>query len=59
METLMKAARDGGLNEAEVKEFLESEEDRMTIRNKIRQTNGEIDGVPHILICGTLPTALH
>jgi predicted DsbA family dithiol-disulfide isomerase len=51
METLMKAAKDAGLNETEVKEFLESGEDRMTIKNQIRM-NGDIDGVPHIVICG-------
>jgi predicted DsbA family dithiol-disulfide isomerase len=53
METLLKAAKEGGLNMDEVKEYLESGEDRMTIRNKIRQTNGEIDGVPYIVICGS------
>lgn len=53
METLMKAATAGGLDEKEVKEFLESGEDRMTIKNQIRRTNGDIDGVPHIVICGT------
>jgi len=52
METLLKAAKEGGLNVDEVKEYLESGEDRMTIRNKIRQTSGEIDGVPYIVICG-------
>jgi predicted DsbA family dithiol-disulfide isomerase len=56
METLLKAAKDGGLIIEEVKEFLESGEDRMTIRNKIRQTSGEIDGVPYIVICGVIPS---
>jgi len=54
METLLKAARDGGLNETEVKEYLESGEDRITIKNKIRMVNGDIDGVPHIIICGSM-----
>lgn len=53
METLMKAARAGGLNENEVKEFLESGEDRITIKNKIRMAGSEINGVPHIVICGS------
>jgi predicted DsbA family dithiol-disulfide isomerase len=52
METLTKAARDADLNEAEVKDFLESGEDRMTVKNQIRMANGEIDGVPHIVIYG-------
>lgn len=47
----MKAAKDAGLNEKDVKEFLDSGEDRMTIKNQIRM-NGDIDGVPHIIICG-------
>jgi len=59
METLLKAARDAGLNEAEVKEYLESGEDRMTIKNKIRMVNGDIDGVPHIVICGTIFRSCH
>jgi len=50
----MKAAKAGGLNKAEVKEFLESGEDKMTIKNKMRQTGAEVDGVPHIVICGSL-----
>jgi hypothetical protein len=54
-ETLLKAARDGGLNETEVARFLESGEDRMTVKNAIRRTNGEIDGVPHIVVCGFSP----
>jgi len=49
----MRAAKAGGLDEKEAKEFLESGEDKMTIKNQIRRTNGEIDGVPHIVICGT------
>src|SRR5271154_2122495 len=53
MDTLMKAAKAGGLDEKEVKEYLESGEDKMTIKNQIRRTNGEIDGVPHIVVCGT------
>jgi predicted DsbA family dithiol-disulfide isomerase len=53
METLMKAAKAGDLNETEVKEFLESGEDRMTVKNKIRMAGGEINGVPHIVICGS------
>ena len=53
IETLMKAAKAGGLDEKEVKEFLESGEDTMTIKNQIRRTNSKIDGVPHIVICGT------
>jgi predicted DsbA family dithiol-disulfide isomerase len=52
-ETLMKAAKEGGLNETEVAEFLESGEDRMTIKNAIRRTSPEVDGVPHIVICGS------
>jgi predicted DsbA family dithiol-disulfide isomerase len=48
----LKAARDAGLNESEVKAFLDSGEDRTTVKNKIRMANGEIDGVPHIIICG-------
>lgn len=47
----MKAAKDAGLNEKEIKEFLDSGEDRMTIKNLIRM-NGDVDGVPHIVICG-------
>jgi len=54
MDTLMKAAKAGGLDENEVKEYLESGEDKMTIKNQIRRTNGEIDGVPYIVICGSL-----
>jgi predicted DsbA family dithiol-disulfide isomerase len=53
METLMKAAKDGGLNEKEVKEYLESGEDSFTIKNKIRMVDGHIDGVPYVVICGT------
>ena len=53
METLMKAAQAGGLDEKEVQKYLESGEDKMMIRNQIRRTNGEIDGVPHVVICGT------
>ena len=49
----MKAAKDGGLNEKEVKEYLESGEDSFTIKNKIRMGNGDIDGVPYVVICGT------
>ena len=52
METLMKAAKDGGLDEKEVKEYLESGEDKFTIKNKIRMVDGDIDGVPYIVICG-------
>ena len=52
MKTLMKAARDGGLDEKEVKEYLESGEDKFTIKNKIRMVDGDIDGVPYIVICG-------
>jgi predicted DsbA family dithiol-disulfide isomerase len=53
METLMKAAKAGGLDETQVKEFLESGEDKMTVKNKIRMAGGEINGVPHIVICGS------
>ena len=53
METLLKAAKDGGLDETKVKEYLESTgDDRMTVQNQIRMKIGEIDGVPHIVICG-------
>jgi predicted DsbA family dithiol-disulfide isomerase len=52
LETLLKAAREGSLNEVEVRQFLESGEDRMTVKNAIRRVNGDIDGVPHIVICG-------
>lgn len=48
----MKAAKDGGLDEKEVKEYLESGEDKFTIKNKIRMVDGDIDGVPYIVICG-------
>jgi predicted DsbA family dithiol-disulfide isomerase len=52
METLMKAAKDGGLDEQKVKEYLESGEDKFTIKNKIRMVDGDIEGVPYIVICG-------
>ena len=52
MGTLPKTANTAGLDEVKVKEYLESGEDKMTIKNQIRMTNGEIDGVPHIVICG-------
>jgi len=48
----LKAAREGGLDESQVKEYLESGEDRVTIKNQIRMSNDEIDGVPYIVICG-------
>lgn len=48
----MKAANDGGLDERKVKEYLESGEDKFTIKNKIRMVDGDIDGVPYIVICG-------
>ena len=54
----MKAAKAGGLDEKEVKEYLDSGEDKMTIKNQIRRTNGEIDGVPYIVICGAFPFPL-
>jgi len=52
METLMKAAKDGGLDEQKVQEYLESGEDKFTIKNKIRMVDGDIEGVPYIVICG-------
>jgi predicted DsbA family dithiol-disulfide isomerase len=52
METLLKAAREAGLDETNAKKYLESGEDRMTVKNKIRMVDGEIDGVPYIIICG-------
>lgn len=48
----MKAAKDGGLDEQKVKEYLESGEDKSTIKNKIRMVDGDIEGVPYIVICG-------
>ena len=55
METLMEAAKAGGLDEKEVQEYLQSGEDKMAIRSQIQRTNAEIEGVPHIVICGTFP----
>jgi predicted DsbA family dithiol-disulfide isomerase len=53
IETLLNAAKAGGLDETAVKQYLESSADRITIKNKIRRVNGEIDGVPYIIICGS------
>ena len=52
METLLEAAKDAGLDETKVIQYLESGEDRTTVKNQIRTTNVEIDGVPHMVICG-------
>jgi predicted DsbA family dithiol-disulfide isomerase len=49
----LNAAKAGGLDETAVKQYLESSADRITIKNKIRRVNGEIDGVPYIIICGS------
>jgi predicted DsbA family dithiol-disulfide isomerase len=48
----MKAAREGGLNESEVAAYLESGDDRISIKSAMRRADGELDGVPYIVICG-------